>query len=367
MLPPSKPAVDSIVIHRDDSQRPTTTLLTHPSQHYPYNYWTLNDRFKTKNDYLSKRQQCSCRLAFYSLWILISACVLFIIAYRFSDECGELVKKVKCKRYGLFLLSICIASLACSGIFCGACQYFRSQSQQLTAELYYDKANNILKEQNNLNNTRHCCCVYQQEQQPVQQHQNEDEKTPQTTVHNISSISSTTSSSYIQEQQQKSRQQSPKIDQRTSTISSISPLPYYQIQSTSNRKIPPFTYEEISPQIKKVVDKSVSLTSSTKSKMPPYHHTILLSSSSSSSSPHSMCVGINKILMNDIVDDEQYRSNQAQTPSSYTTCVCSPVLIQQSTSLETQIPIVTEQINNEDDIQLNTTDIWQKNENHTLS
>ncbi|CAF1209090.1 unnamed protein product, partial [Didymodactylos carnosus] len=370
MLSSSKPIVNTIVIHQNDNRQSTAALLPQSSSpsgqhHHPYNYWTINDRLKSKNDYLLKRQKCSCRLAFYSLWLLISACVLFIIAYRFTDECSELVKHFKCKRFGLFLLSISIASLACCGVFCGVCQYFRSQPQPLTPELYYDKVNNTLTEETNLHDTRHCCCVHQQHQPLVLQQHQEDEKTTQTTVQNISSISSITSSSIIHEQQQQKKQQSPKIDQGISSTLSSSPLLYHQIQPTSNKKVPPFTYEEISPQIKKSVDKSVSSTSSMKDKLPSYHHTILLSSSSSSSSPHSICVGINKILMNDIADDEQCSYIQAQTPSSYTTCLCSPTLIHhatQTSQLEVPMHEMTEKTDSRDDTQTKKLDIWEKNE-----
>ncbi|CAF1320560.1 unnamed protein product [Adineta steineri] len=45
----------------------STTLLLHPNRPYVHNYWLLNDRLRLKNKKLSRRQQSSCRIAFYSL------------------------------------------------------------------------------------------------------------------------------------------------------------------------------------------------------------------------------------------------------------------------------------------------------------
>jgi hypothetical protein len=148
-VPPTP--VDSIVPDELTSKKPTTLLL-HTNRPYIYNYWTLNDRLRLKNEKLSRRQQSSCRIAFYSLWLCIIASVMIIVIYRFTDECPLTTNQkeffIKCLRHWFFLLAICTSLCACSGVIFGACRYFRSQprtfSYGIEHDLHVGNNNNVL-------------------------------------------------------------------------------------------------------------------------------------------------------------------------------------------------------------------------------
>ncbi|CAF1342123.1 unnamed protein product [Adineta steineri] len=109
----------------------STTLLLHPNRPYVHNYWLLNDRLRLKNKKLSRRQQSSCRIAFYSLWLLIFSSIICIVIYRFTDDCPQITNRkdlfIECSKYWFLLATICITLLACGGLIFGACRYFRSQ------------------------------------------------------------------------------------------------------------------------------------------------------------------------------------------------------------------------------------------------
>jgi hypothetical protein len=122
---------DTIVVNELPSQKPTTLLLR-TNRPYLYNSWTLNNRLRLKNEKLTKRQQSSCRIAFYSFWLCVTAGIMIIIIYRFTDECSLATNQkqflIKCFRHWLYLAAICTSLLAFSGVILGACQYFRSQT-----------------------------------------------------------------------------------------------------------------------------------------------------------------------------------------------------------------------------------------------
>ena len=122
---------ESIVINESPLSKPTTLLLR-TNRPYLYNSWIVNNRLRLKNEKLTKRQQSSCRIAFYSLWICVSASVMIIVIYRFTDECLITTEANKfimnCLRHWLFLAAICTSLLACCGVIVGACRYFRSQT-----------------------------------------------------------------------------------------------------------------------------------------------------------------------------------------------------------------------------------------------
>lgn len=122
--------VESIVTDESSSQKPTTLLLR-TSRPYYYNAWAENNRLRLKNEKLSKRQQSSCCIAFYSLCLCVSAGIMIIVIYRFTDECSSTTNGerfiVKCLRHWFFLAAISTCSLACIGVIFGTCRYFRSQ------------------------------------------------------------------------------------------------------------------------------------------------------------------------------------------------------------------------------------------------
>lgn len=128
---------DSIVTNDLSSKKPTTLLLR-TNRPYLYNSWRINNRLRLKNEKLTKRQQSSCRIAFYSFWLCVSAGIMIIIIYRFTDECSlttdEKQFSIECLRHWLFLAAVCTSFLACTGVIFGACRYFRSQ----TLHLLYD-------------------------------------------------------------------------------------------------------------------------------------------------------------------------------------------------------------------------------------
>jgi hypothetical protein len=142
-------------------QKPTTAACLYSDGSHLYHYWTLNDRFRSKNEKLSKRQQSSCRIAFYSVWLCIIAGVTSIIVYRYTEECPMTTNRkeflVECLRHRLFLTAICISFLACSGFIFGACRYFRSQPQTFLYNqehgLYVRKSSDLLP----MTATSHLC------------------------------------------------------------------------------------------------------------------------------------------------------------------------------------------------------------------
>lgn len=219
-FPVSPAPVDSIVIKESSSDKPTTTLLhssniTTQHQHHLYNYWTLNDRLRSKNEKLVKRQQSSCRLAFYSMWLFLFAGVMIIIVYRFTDECSltTIDRKhlvLRCFRHILFLAAICISFFGFSGLIFGACRYFRSQPKPLLRANKYELHVTPNYDELPTINTPHRCCyqtslVNGASILPSQQISNQNDEHSNTTV--------------------------------TSSVQTMSP----------QRKVPPFTYDELPP------------------------------------------------------------------------------------------------------------------------
>ncbi|CAF1099226.1 unnamed protein product [Adineta steineri] len=314
-IPPPPISVDSIVIKDSSSDKPTTALL-HSSnikaqhQHHLYNYWTLNDRLRSRNEKLAKKQQTSCRLAFYSLWLFFIAGVMIIIVYRFTDECplstiDQQLFILKCFRHILLLAAICITFIGCCGIIFGACRYFRSQPKPLLNsnehKLHLTQDYDVLP----IINTPHKCC-YQT-----------------SSVNGISRLSSPPISNHNDEHSSNNT--------ATSSVHNISP----------QRKIPPFTYEEL-PSTQSFSPpplSSLPILSNipTNSKCPDSNHpkSVFLTSSTSASSSlqsnHST-----KIITNNLNIRTSYNNNNnnernsslafedagASTPTSYTTCAC---------------------------------------------
>jgi hypothetical protein len=302
-LPPVP--VDTIVINELSSQKPITTLLHSPNiktphHHHLYNYWTLNERLRSKNEKITKRQQSSCRLAFYSLWLFIFSGVMVIIIYRFTDECSitTIDRKdffFKCLRHVLFLVAICISFLACSGVIFGACRYFRSQPQSF---LYNDQYELRLTQNYDvlpITTKLHSCCCER---------------------------SLANGASYLPSQQIPNLNDEYSNVTLTSSIQNLSP----------QRKVPPFTYEELPP-----TQSLFSLQLSPLSKLPNvnvnekstntnYNKSAFFSSSTSnSSSPQSifsnkpnLTTSNNNKRKSTLTFEDAYPS----TPTSYTTCVC---------------------------------------------
>lgn len=302
--------MDSIVINdASSSQKPTTTLLQSSnikSQHHLYNYWTLNERLRSKNERLSRRQQSSCRLAFYSLWLFIIASVMAIIVYRFTDECSlnEINREqfiFRCFRHILLLIAICISLFACSGVIFGACRYFRSQPQPFLYsdqyELHLTQNYDVLP----IPTTRpHSCCC-------------------QSTLMNGAVISPS--------QHMCNQNDEHSNITLTSSLQNLSP----------QRKIPPFTYEELPPtqsfhpsalpSMPALLDNNINMKTSNSK---PNKNTYFSASTSVSSSPQS-------ILPPSSLSNEPNETNSnnnkrkstlifedacPSTPTSYTTCVC---------------------------------------------
>ncbi|CAF1031622.1 unnamed protein product [Rotaria sordida] len=303
--------VDSIVIDDLLTQKPTTTLL-HSSNikkqyhHHLYNYWTLNERLRSKNEKLTKIQQSSCRFTFYSLWLFVLAGVMGIIVYRFTNDCPLTTNdkkqySLKCLKHILFLVAICIGILACSGVMCGACRYFRSQPRQL---LNNDECElRLISNYDALpisDTSRSCCCqrslINNASLLPSQQISNHNDEYSNITVN--------------------------------SSIQNIS----------SQRKVPPFTYEELPPTrsfsppslpplpIPPSVNLNSKLSNTTNNKS-----IFFSSSTSSSSSPQSIfsaTVTSNNPNATTSNNNNKRKSTLtfedacASTPTSYTTCVC---------------------------------------------
>lgn len=141
---------ESIVIDHPSPSRPTTLLLrTH--RPYIYNSWAFNNRLRLKNQKLTKRQKSSCQIAFYSLWMCLSASIMIIVIYRFTDECSLKTNTkeyfIQCSRHWLFLIAFSISLCACCGVIFGVCRYFRSQTLNF---LYDDHCQRNLTRNNSL-------------------------------------------------------------------------------------------------------------------------------------------------------------------------------------------------------------------------
>ncbi|CAF3250239.1 unnamed protein product [Rotaria socialis] len=299
--------VDSIVINEISSQKPTTTLL-HSSkikrqyQHHSYNYWTLNERLRSKNEKLFKKQQSSCRFAFYSLLLFVFAGVMGIIVYRFTNDCSlvSIDRKqfnVKCLKHILCFTTMCISFIACSGLVFGACRYFRFQPRQL---LYNDECELRLIQNYDLlqgtNKSNYCC------------YQN-------SLISGDSALSSQLTSNHNEEHL------------NFTVNSSIQHI-------SSQRKIPPFTYEELPPTCSLPsiplpplpISPSINLNSKS-SNINPDKSALFSSSTSASSSPKSLFSAT--IIPNTTTSNNNTRKSTltsedacATTPTSYTTCEC---------------------------------------------
>ena len=115
-----------------------------PTRPHSFTYWILNDRLRSRNRKLSRRQQSSCRIAFYSLTLCVVACVMSIVIYRFTDECllanDQTEFSIECSRHRLYLLSIAIGCLACIGLLFGACRYCCSQPRTLITDEEFQRS-----------------------------------------------------------------------------------------------------------------------------------------------------------------------------------------------------------------------------------
>jgi len=240
---------DTIVVNELPSQKPTTLLLR-TNRPYLYNSWTVNNRLRLKNEQLKKRQQSSCRIAFYSFWLCVSAGIMIIVIYRFTDECSLTTNQkqffIKCFRHWLYLAAICTSLLACSGVILGACRYFRSQTLNF---IYDDEHQQHLTNINGL--------------------------LPMTTTshsyyHPTSLINGT---SIIPSRQIEN------LDDEHSNITLISSF----TNTSLRRKIPPFNYDELPLQTNPIIIlKSPKMDNNTKKTI------FFLSSTSTLSSPQSM-------------------------------------------------------------------------------
>ena len=133
---------ESIVIDQPLPSKPTTLLLrTH--RPYFYNSWAINNRLRLKNQKRRKRQKSSCQIAFYSLWICVSASILIIVIYRFTDECSLRTNSnefvLRCLRHWLFFITFLISCCACCGVNFGVYRYFRSQTLNFLYDDHYQR------------------------------------------------------------------------------------------------------------------------------------------------------------------------------------------------------------------------------------
>jgi hypothetical protein len=299
-LPPIP--VDTIVINELSSQKPTTTLLHSPNiksqhQHHLYNYWTLNERLRSKNEKLAKRQQSSCRLAFYSLWLFIFSGVMVIIVYRFTDECPITIIDRKqliltCFRHIFFLATICLGFIACSGIIFGACRYFRSQPQPF---LYNDEYELRLTQNYDVLpitiKSRSCCCdtslINGASLLPSQQISNQNDEHSNVTL--------------------------------TSSLQNLTP----------QRRVPPFTYEELPPTqslFSLPLSSLPNVNVNTKSSNLNHNKSAFFSSSTSPSSTSQSIFSNNPNVTTSNNNKRKstltFEDACPSTPTSYTTCVC---------------------------------------------
>lgn len=303
-LPPVP--VDSIVINDLSSQKPITTLLHSSSikaehQHHLFNYWTLHERLRSKNEKLSRRQQSSCRLAFYSVWLVIFAGVMAIIVYRFTDECPVITDDrkqffLRCTRHFLFLIAICISFLACFGVVYGVFRYFRSQPKPLSYDDQYELHLTQNYDLGPLTTKSHTCCCESSflngaSLLPSQRMLNHNDEHSNVTV--------------------------------TSSIQNFSP----------QRKVPPFTYEELPPPQSlfslPLSPLPILPTVNVNGKSSNVNHNksaFFSSSTSTSSSPQSIFSNNPNLITSNNNTKRKSTSNFEDacpsTPASYTTCVC---------------------------------------------
>jgi len=273
-------SVDSIVISELPSQKPTTLLLR-TNRPYLYNTWTINNRLRLQNEKLIKRQRSSCRIAFYSLWLCVSAGVMIIIVYRFTDECSLTTNQkqfffIKCLRDWLYLIAICISLLASIGVIFGACRYFRSQ----TLNFLYDD-------------------------------EHEQHSTTTNSLLPMTIRSNSLTNSVFR--------QSENRDDEHSTTTVISSL----TNTSLRRKMPPFNYDELPPETNPIIiRKSPNMNNN-------INKTLLFSSSTSTlSSPQSVLStarssNASNTITNSNKDEatSTFEDIRASTPTSYTTCI----------------------------------------------
>lgn len=303
-------SVDSIVVNELPSQKPTTTLL-HSStvkkqyQHHMYNYWTLNERLRSKNEKLFKIQQASCRFAFYSFWLFVFAGIMSILVYRFTNDCplatiDRRQYSIKCLKHVLFFVTICLSFIACSGIIYGTCRYFRSQPRQWT---YNDECELRLIQNYDLLPTtnRKISGGYQ-------------------TSAGTSDLLASTQQNSIHNDEHSNL-----------TVTSLKP------NVSTQRKIPPFTYEEL-PQTRSLYSPSLpALSVLSNSNLDSKSNNIghgkstffpsskLPLSSSQSAFPKTIISNIpNSTIHNDksCKSTINYKSTVSTVPTSYTTCIC---------------------------------------------
>ena len=314
--------VDSVVINDVSSHKSPITTLLHspesksPHHHHLYNYWTLNERLRSRNEKLSRRQQSSCRLAFYSMWLFVFAGVMAIIVYRFTDDCPLTVINrkqflLRCARHFLFLAALTFSFLACSGLIYGACRYFRSQPQPL---LYADE--HELCPTHNYDalpmfNAPHSCCCQR-------------------------SLSNGAAMSPCQRMSHQNEEHS------SATLTSLI------LNHSPQRKMPPFTYDEYPPpQCLPMVPVPAlpigPVDNANFKPLPDYRNKKMFFSSSNSapSSPQSIfSTTISSSIPNAaaMTPHPHHSSNSnnkrkstltfedtsPSTPTSYTTCVCTP-------------------------------------------
>ena len=308
-LPPPRPPplMDSIIINEITSHKPTTTILHSPSKktphhHHLYHYWTLNERLRSKNEKLSQRQQSSCRMAFYSLWLFILSGVMAIVVYRFTDDCSfpSIDHKdflFRCFRHVLLLIAFSISFFACTGVVYGACRYFRSQPRPF---LYTDEYELHLTPNYDVlpisTRSRRCCCQK----------------------------SLTNGTPLLSSQQISSHNDEHSNATATSSIQNHSPP----------RKVPPFTYEEI-PATQSLYSVPLSPLpnidmKSKSSNRNQKKNAFFSSSTSTSSSPQSSFSPSTIPNQSDVTTSSHNKRKSTlifedaypSTPTSYTTCVC---------------------------------------------
>jgi hypothetical protein len=281
--------IDLNVINELPSQKPTTLLLR-TNRPYLYNSWVLDNRLRLKNKKLSKRQQSSCRIAFYSFWLCVSAGVMIIVIYRFTDECSLTTNPkqyfMKCLRHWLFLAAICTSLLACGGVIFGACRYFRSQTLNFLYDDEYERHRT-----------------------------NRNSSLPMTPTSHSSyyPTSFTNGASII------SFRPTQNPDDAHSNAAVVSSITNRLLQ----RKLPPFNYDELPIESSFITTlKSPNRNNNNK--------TIFFSSSTPTLSSSQLICPTARIsnTTNTTMDSNQskaksvYKDNSSQTPASCTTCLC---------------------------------------------
>jgi hypothetical protein len=281
--------IDLNVINELPSQKPTTLLLR-TNRPYLYNSWVLDNRLRLKNKKLSKRQQSSCRIAFYSFWLCVSAGVMIILIYRFTDECSLTANQkqffIKCLRHRLFLAAVCTIFFACGGIIFGACRYFRSQT------LHF---------------------LYDNEREPHLTSTN-DLLPMMSKSHSYSYPTLLTNGASIIP----SREVQNRHDElsNTTVISSL-------IKTSLRRKIPPFNYDELPPEPNPIIiSKSANINNDT-------NKTIFFSSFISTLSSRQSILSTTRSFnaSNTITNSNKSKATSifedtcSNTPASYTSCI----------------------------------------------